>query len=630
MREPTSSNNLLASIAVFAELCDTQKDIQGIVIEFVKSVFAFERTWALDSNEARMLLKKHFDFDIPEAVVRTCLNSLTKNGFVEKKLGKYTVVDQSFSAQYLFDKLNNKQSIQDAIEKELVVYSEQQKKRTLSLKEKEELTKGFIGYLMDDGVADKYATTISSFILEKSNNDKFIKDLNQVKEGLVLLTGLRYTNDLNNLGFWKDEMTIYLDTEHLFNAEGYNGVVFQQLFNDFYELVNEINSLSRKRIQKKVIHLKYFEDTKEEYDRFFYVAEKIIKREENQSPENIAMETICKGCTNVTDVLRKKALFERNLTSRGISMQEELDYYNKPEYIIEDLQILSKYNGKHSDDELAVLLRSFTKINYFRKGNNKVQFEKCGHIILTGKTISLMMSKDLQVKNEIKDIPFATDIYFVTNRIWYRLNKGLSKSNKLPASLNIVTKAQTVLSSQINKSLEKQYESLKTDIKCGKIDPDSAQNYYYSLREKARKPEEIKKDNIRETIDFIFENDIETYIREKSSLEDRAIEGDAAKKELRKIKNEIARNQKQVKKRKARVMYHGVITLLFSFWLLAPAFIYIIINWLKEDHDTMLTVLGVFFAIVIFWGSLFGYIKKLRKLIRTMVYKRYLRSLENI
>jgi hypothetical protein len=70
MTKQTHSNNLLASIAVFAELCDTEKDMQGILSEFIKSVFAFEKVWALDSNEMTLLLKKHFDFDLPEAVVR--------------------------------------------------------------------------------------------------------------------------------------------------------------------------------------------------------------------------------------------------------------------------------------------------------------------------------------------------------------------------------------------------------------------------------------------------------------------------------------------------------------------------------------------------------------------------------
>lgn len=85
------NSKLIASIAVFAELCDNTNDIQNIIIEFIKSVFAFEKKWALDSYEAKGLLKKHFDFDLPEAVVRTCLNSLKNSGFLEKKEGKYVV-----------------------------------------------------------------------------------------------------------------------------------------------------------------------------------------------------------------------------------------------------------------------------------------------------------------------------------------------------------------------------------------------------------------------------------------------------------------------------------------------------------------------------------------------------------
>ena len=58
MKKQQLSNNLLASIAVFAELTNTQQDIQGIITEFIKSVYAIEKNWSLDSNEVTLLLKK--------------------------------------------------------------------------------------------------------------------------------------------------------------------------------------------------------------------------------------------------------------------------------------------------------------------------------------------------------------------------------------------------------------------------------------------------------------------------------------------------------------------------------------------------------------------------------------------
>ncbi len=64
---------------------------------------------------------------------------------------------------------------------------------------------------------------------------------------VILYEGLKYNPNLNELGSWKNEYTVFLETELLFSFNGLNGEIFQKQFNDFHKYVNEINNASRKK-----------------------------------------------------------------------------------------------------------------------------------------------------------------------------------------------------------------------------------------------------------------------------------------------------------------------------------------------------------------------------------------------
>ena len=624
-----NQTNLLASIAVFAELCNTQTEIKSIINEFIKSVYGFEKMWASNSVEVMNLLKKHFDFDIPEAVVKYCLNSLKNEGFVLRENGQFVIKDTSYNADYFLEKLNSKKNDQSEIEAKLIEYYELIYKKKIDEYIRKELLENFISYIIDNGVSDRYSAIISSFVVENSKLPEFVTSLNQIKGGLIQITGLKYTNDLTNLGKWNDELTIYLDTEILFNSAGFNGIVYEKLFDDFFSLIKEINQSTVRKGQKKLINLKYFEETKSEVNQFFTRAEKIIKREDNATPGNSAMVEICKGCTSVSDLIRKKSKFETDLKSKGINQQDELDYYSKPLFIVETSELLDKYKDKIDEEVVHEILHSFTKINYFRKGLNRTSFEKCKHIILTGKTASLRLSKDLEIKNEAKDIPFSTDIYFITNRLWFKLNKGLSKSGKIPSTLDIVIKAQIVLSSQISKSVERRYQDLKSESKSGKLTPEQAQDYYHNLREQSKKPEEITNQNVHESLEIIFDEDFESYLREKSATQSKIEEGEAAKKELRRLKsNNYIKNKKPIKK-KFRIIYWSLISLItigiisyFAIW------IYIITTSLSKS-DTTFTIIAGLFTIALPLLSLFNIkrIKQMNNYLQIKIKEKYIEEL---
>jgi hypothetical protein len=537
MNDPRNSDTLLASIAVFAELCDSSTDIQSIIIKFIKAIFTLENTYSLSVEEAVSGLKTHFEFEIPAAVVKTCLSKLVREGEVTRGQNRFTLVNPSENSRELSTKLDSKKTSQRQIEDDLILHCERVNKRSFTDDEKQEVTSRFIGCIFGNPASDEMAISVNSFVLENSANEAFVESLNEIREGIVLLTGLKYTNDLAELGRWPASMTVYLDTEILFNAAGFNGELYKRLFTDFHALIREINHSAEAKSGAPVIRLKYLASVKSDIERFFHSAERIVRREQNLSPESGAMEEILRGCNDASDVVRKQADFFTLLRNHRISEQEELDWLSRPDLNVEDASLMAKYRNIFPEEIVAETLHNFTKINFLRGGINRTTFERCGHVVMTGRYVTIQLSRDLEVKFDAADVPFATDMNFFTNRLWFRLNKGFSAGQNLPSSLDVVSNAQIAIAAQLNRSVKAKFDSLKSDLESGRITKENARSYNYHLREKARLPEQINISNLAETIDFIHdEANFQQYIETNISLREQSAELIQTKLEVRRYK----------------------------------------------------------------------------------------------
>lgn len=236
-------NNLLASVALFSELynSDTFKSIPDILAEFVKGAIVYEKQFSVNSTELKDILKRVYGFTIPESVLRTTLKNRLKD-IVTKKFDNFhfnsTVLEDYHGFKTNVESINGKQN---DILTELYKYIEVKKDVELPATEQEKIFENFSHFLMDNGYSDDYSELISAFVISKETDLSFKEELGAIKEGLILYQGINYSADINQLGSWKDKLTIYLSTEHLFNCLGYNGTLFKEIFDDFLKLVNEIN-----------------------------------------------------------------------------------------------------------------------------------------------------------------------------------------------------------------------------------------------------------------------------------------------------------------------------------------------------------------------------------------------------
>jgi len=594
-------NKLLASVVLFRELYDSDKDIYDVIGELIKAAIYFNKKWSFNTIEATQLLEDTFGFILPESVVKTTLKNRLKNQ--EKILsyndGVYTLLTEGGdNSSSLTSALETTKKQQNKIINDLISYIEHSSKCNISVDEKALITDSFGAYLLDEAVEKKYSDYISSYIIEKQSEFGFTESLNAVREGFVLYNGTRYTPDLNDIGLWRTELTIYLDTEHLFNSAGFNGVLFKQLFDDFHNLVKEINHSG-----KKYITLKYFSECKDEIDGFFHVAELIIENKFSLDPSKNAMISILDNCRTKSDILEKKAKFFSLLDSKRIKLEERTDYYDKHQYNIEDAKIISEIQKqvedsgrKYDEDKCVKILKAFTRINYLRKGVNSGAFEKIGYILMTGNNFTRFLTFNPLIKATGKDIPFATDIDFITNRFWFKLKKGLTNSNSLPKSMDVVAKAQVALSSHINSSVSEKYDLMKQEYSDGKITKEDAEYLHHELRTKTVTPEDITQKTLKDALAFLSVDGFENHLREKSILERKAAEGKEAIKEIEAIQQERATAKKShddsVEKTKNTLI---TIALLMFIVIIYAIFVYLIYLF-KQEGDSNLTIIGIVFS----------------------------------
>jgi len=612
----------LASLAVFRELYNSRQDIYSVIDEFIKEIISSNNKYQFSLTEITNLLNQTYDFSIPEAVVSTSLNRFGKS--ISKSNGLYTIIkeDEFRATSDLSNKYLEIQNNTKSIINKLIRFIEEKKGNTLTSIEKEELIRSFSSFIMESATNQLYSEYISAFILSENGDRSFISCLNTIKEGVILYTGLQYNSSLNEFGLWKTDLTIFLDTEMLFHLAGYNGVLYQNLFNDFHSLVKEINDKSIKKYKKILIKLKYFSDIKSEIEKFFKKAENIISGKEKANPAKTAMTTIINGCKSPADVIQKKVMFYELLKDNCISEDVYTDYYseNNRKYNIEDQNIINSISQRNSIEDVQLHLKYLNFINILRKGNSNKNFENIEFIFLTGTRNVIIISLDEAIRSN-NEVPLACDLNFITNKFWFKLNKGFGQ-NDYPKTFNIITKAQIVLSSLVNNSVSEKFDELVVKYKEGELTEEQASATIGELRRQAKKPEDINETALTDVLNSINEDNIEHIINEKDYLKCKTIEqeqenvnlkkkleqlekekklkeyeAEEKEKELQKYKK-IEEEKRKLKNKWIKLAKQILLIFLFIIFIIIEVLLYVKFKWIKLAKQILLIFLFIIFIII--------------------------------
>lgn len=494
----------VAAMVTFRQLYDDGKrDVYQILSRFIDAIlstrmkYCFELIWMTEK------LKSEYGFIIPDNVVKT---SIKKLKYIKKEKGSYIVdVNRIKEGNFIEDyknAMNNNEKIID----ELCEYVTEQR-GLLFPQEREILIKDFCNFLLENSNGNNYSDLISAFILKKSE----MKDDHQIrliKEGAILYAGINFNSNVSDRSVWKDDINIYVENEILFHLAGYNGEVFEKIAKDLMSLIREMNSKGK----KSVIHICYFKEVEREIDDFFLRAQRIVKGEDSLSIDNYAMTKIVEGCKTESDVVMKKSDFMNLITRYGIKKASEYDYYHEEnhKYNLESIEMSREYNI--TEDKMRYI-KHLNYISILRKGSSQIDLKKSRHIVLTETGKILQISKDICGEK----LPYAINIFMLTNRLWYDLNKGFGAKD-FPASFDILVKSQIVLSKLLTSTIAEKYEKAKNAYQNNEMSKDDLFQAVIMLREESKRPEDITALNAEDVLVVINEEEITKYKNEQEKL----------------------------------------------------------------------------------------------------------------
>lgn len=503
MVQQATATSLLASFATLKGLSDEKKykSPYQILQEFIRYVVLTESLHSFTAIEMKRLLNEHFSFQIPEAIIKTAAKNMDgvvlnnnlysvsadlsgqSSVFEEKKTeaDEYSLSLLEDISQYISNRLAGEPINKNAVLNEL------------------------LQFLVDDqpSLTNRYFELISEYIIKNEHNESIQDGLNRIREGSVLYIGL--CHNINETGSISKPLRLYLSTEILFSLVGYNGIVFQQFANDFFEQVKLANSGDQKKV-----YLLFFSETRKEIDEFFAVAEAIADGKAHQWLDKPAMKAITDGCKTSADVAVKESdFFTRLRTVFGITEDPHDSYYD-------EIHFSSNLESEEFEDEndseqdkkrkRETRLKLISHINKLRDGSH-YRFElDSEHLMVTNTQATLMMSKEqtdiIKAEEGLDYIcGFAVSLERITSILWYKLGSGFS-SEKYPVSISALLKARTILSFSVAKKANQAFIEVKNQYKAGLISDDQVAARIITLRNKPKLPEELQGDGIEETMDF--------------------------------------------------------------------------------------------------------------------------------
>lgn len=487
-----SNSAILASYVTLKELYNTSKyrSSYQILSEFVKYIIVNDKLHSFVLFQLKVKINEVFGFSLPMAVLKTAIKHcdfIVKND----KSNDYSVDYSKLQENPEFDSIisladrDNYTIIDDMVEFA-------RNKITNSYVNHQDIVDSLISFLADDYSSGKYGDVVSEYILLNSENDKVQDQLRAIKEGVILYIGLNY--NISETGSLKNELTLYLDMEVLFNIMGLNGELYQKVAADMLEVISQANKKERK------IKLKFFEETKREIESFFDAASYVVENKSTPLINRVAMDHILNGCSSVADVQEKLSDFFFKLKSNhGIAQEERCDYYSRDKYAF-------NLEGEFVDDEeTQESVKLISHINKLRKGNISYEYTDSGYVLVTETKKTLKLSADF-IEKQNKDgdrkvCGYALTTNAITNFLWYKLNSGFG-GKPYPRSIDAVLKARFVLSKEISKHIMESYETMKNEYSQGKITKEQVASRILGLRSKPTLPEDLTMENLAESLDF--------------------------------------------------------------------------------------------------------------------------------
>lgn len=636
----------------------------SLVGEFIRSVVISSQTWTFDTGFITESLKNQFEFILPVAVVNYSLrNRLKKDGFCKPIAdNKWEVIfPKRWSSAHFNEEFERLKNDYADLSTKLVEYARANSTIPDNIVESE-LRDGFHRFLLGEPVSEELSRISSAFIVEYSSELETVRAINQIREGLVIYAGVLSAQAPHEFGTWPHDLTIVLDTELLLNCSGYNGELFGAIFQDFHNLVKEVNNSNAAKKKRAKIQLRYLSEAREEIERIFNKAHDFLSGRISVGLTTTAFNSIVSECSTPSEVLARKALLFRRFETEQIKELSSVSIYETMPFNIESKELLDTLPDeirrlrRFSEDDVVERFRQFTIINSLRSGVSTTQLESCGAVLLTGDRLTRHLAKFTDVKINRRDFPFAIDVDTLTSRLWFNLNKGFRDKRSLPKSFDMVTRAQIVLGSQIRAAVAQRYAEIQEKYRTGELQDGDAQSILAEVRSKEFDFERIDQTNLDEVLEFIVDRDVILQVEQLRSIKAAADELPVLTTKLeekdREIQNvrqslaELRVNEGLLKRanfqkfklqnrdlaRTLRLISRTLNFLVICFPFFVAGLIYVVIRKLAVEQDSLLQVIGTLtgFAGVIglVWKFRPFFVLRIRRFVST-IYRNRLNAKRN-
>ena len=520
MNDHLAVRKKLAAIASFRMLFDKQKDSYEVLRCFIRNTLAKHSMRLFTVAELLANLEEDFGFGklpvfVVEKAVRPLTTAHTKSGYTCEELP----ADESDLSKDLQQSDNDIQNVLDL----LYLYVQDKRSIVLTDYDKHKLEYDLSNFLLTNKAEDDDSVLISSFVVDNSGNLKVQKTLDEMREGMILYSGLSYSTTKDASDKWKSQLIVFLDTELLFHASGLNGELKKKVFDDFKELVDEVNADSLNKKGRKLIRFKCFDYVYKEVDAVFKNAHDIVEGKAKLSPGKTAQEILIKDVHDPSEIVRKRVDFEDVVKILDVEDDDEPEgYYHTSTYAfnledpqtIESLKSIFIDDNRVTDKRIMDSLQSLSYVNVRRKTYVPKDFEQCRYILLTENNTTKRISRAPEVHNQ-GVVPLCTDLYYFTNRLWTRLGKGFGESTP-PSIFSAASKARFIIASKLDLIVTEEYDNLCKEYEAGKLTDDQASSFLYQLKTMAKNPEEIESSDIVDLNLSVNGSRLEQHIQEQA------------------------------------------------------------------------------------------------------------------
>lgn len=458
-------------MATWRTLREQQKTQNDVIAIFCQHVIGQKyATLPFSVEELQQELQKVYGFELPNSVIDEVL-SKTLSNILNKKENKYKLTKEIKNTIDLSVSIANYEKQYQIFLNDLLNFL---KVKPINKNPNEALDL-FNEYLLrentDKALDKEIFVHFGNFLLQ--NERKYKELLQTVKEGCILYDGLTY-NVCKTKSF--NKLILFLDTEIIFSARGYNGELHKKKFDEFYRLVCKYDE------NRLLMPLYYDESIETEIEQFFYRAKQIKKQKNANYKPTAAMLYLMENFQDVSEIDTEQSnLFyelkrdfkiqkygDNRISKEEKKYEELLNEYK--DFNLEDLEILNNirqeikntdyFNYEHIDNEIEASIKVLNFINLIRHSYPTRFFEAKAFLITnTALTNTIAWHKDIM---EGKNIPLSTKLDFITARLWELLESSLG--NKLE-TLSPIFKIQVLLKEILCDKLDKQYIKAQQDYK---------------------------------------------------------------------------------------------------------------------------------------------------------------------